>query len=110
MRINKFIITLGVLTILTLCSGAYSQKIKYNYMRDTDFSKYQTYKWVRVEKAQYPNQLLDEQIMQSIDRQLAQKGLRKIDTGTPDLAMVYQVALRGEQQWNSYSTGGYGWG
>src|SRR5436305_49562 len=101
MKFNKLTVALAFASLLILGTGAYSQKIKYNYMRGTDFSKYHTYKWVRVEKAQYPNQLLDEQIMQSIDAQLAQKGLRKIDTGMPDLAMVYQVALGREQQWNS---------
>ena len=110
MKINKTALAFGILTLLVTATGGYAQKIKYNYVRGTDFSKYQTYKWVRVEKADYPNQILDDQIMQSIDRQLSQKGLRRIDTGTPDLAMVYQVALRGERQWNSYSTGGYGWG
>lgn len=98
-----------VITLITLCFAAYAQKVTYNYMPGTDFSKYRTYKWARVENGQYPNSLLDEQIMRSIDAQLAQKGLTKTDQD-PDLVVVYQVAVNQERQWNAYSTGGSYWG
>jgi len=100
----------GAAILLTLAAGSFAQKVTYNFMPGTDFSKYKTYQWVRVERAQYPNQLLDEQIMRSIDAQLAQKGLSKTSSGTPDLAVAYQVAVDHETQWNSYSTGGDYWG
>jgi Domain of unknown function (DUF4136) len=96
--------------ILTVTSVCFAQKVSYNFMPGIDFSRFKTYKWVRIENAQYPNQLLDEQIMRSIDGQLAQKGLRKVDTGIPDLAVVYQAAVSQERQWNAYSTGGSYWG
>ena len=88
-----------------------AQDIKYNYLQGTDFSKYKTYKWVRVPNAQYPNSILDEQIKQAIETQLAQKGLSQSEDN-PDLYVVYQVAVNQEKQWNSYSTGGdmWGWG
>lgn len=114
MKVNKLITqTITLLAILlSLSFVAAAQKVKYNFLQGTDFSKYKTYKWVRIENAQYPNQLLDGQIMQAIDYQLRQKGLSKAETGTPDLAVVYQVALNQEKEWSSYSTGGdyWGWG
>src|SRR4051794_7412907 len=112
MKINK--LTFGPAIIISvlfaLVGGAFSQKVTYNYLPGTNFANYRTYKWVRVEKAQYPNQLLDEQIMRSIDAQLAQKGLRRDDEGVPDLAVVYQAAVNQERQWNAYSSGGSYWG
>src|SRR4029434_2613014 len=66
-------------------------------------------KWVKVPNAQYPNQILDQQIMQAIDTQLAAKGLSKTEDN-PDLYVTYQVAVNQEKQWNSFSTGGDMWG
>ena len=108
--------SLIVMAAAILClwsASASAQDVKYNFMAGTDFSKYKTYKWVRVPKAQYPNQILDEQIMQSIDAQLALKGLSKTESDNPDLYVAYQAAVQQEQQWNSYSTdmgGGWGYG
>src|SRR5687767_13253120 len=92
--------------------GAYAaaQDVRYNYQPGTDFSKYQTYKWVQVPGVQYPNQLVDAQIKQSIDAQLSLKGLRRVDGDDADLYVVYQAALNQEKQWNAYSTGGGHWG
>ena len=102
----------AIFASLIFATGAFAQTVRYNYMPGIDFTRYKTYQWVRVEKAQYPNQLLDQQIMDSIDAQLAQKGLRKANEGIADLAVVYQVAINQETQWNTYSTGGgyWGWG
>jgi predicted heme/steroid binding protein len=92
---------------------ASAQDIKYNFLPGTDFAKYKTYKWVRIPKAEYPNQILDGQIMQAIDAQLGLKGLTKTDGDTADLYVGYQAAVSQEKQWNSYSTdmgGGWGYG
>ena len=95
--------------LLLASVGAFAQSVRYNSAPGTDFSKYKTYKWVRIENAQYPNNLIDEQIRASIDRQLALKGLSKVDDN-PDLVVVYQAAVNQEKQWNAYSTGGSYWG
>lgn len=95
--------------LLLWCVSAAAQDIKYNFLPGTDFSKYRTYKWVRVPKADYPNQILDSQIMQAIDAQLGLKGLTKSEDN-PDLYVAYQVAVDQEKQWNSYSTDMGGWG
>ena len=95
--------------LLLGCVSASAQDIRYNFMPGTDFMKYKTYKWVRVPNAQYPNQILDEQIMRSIDAQLAMKGLSK-DESNPDLYVAYQASVDKQTQWNSYSTDMGGWG
>lgn len=106
-RLFKIAAIAGLL--LAWCLTAAAQDIKYNFLQGTDFSKYKTYKWVKVPNAQYPNSIVDEQIMRAIDTQLATKGLTKTEDN-PDLYVVYQVAVNQEKQWNSYSSGGTGWG
>jgi hypothetical protein len=109
-RVSRFTQIAFVAGFLLICGAQVSaQDIKYNYLRGTDFSKYQTYKWVQVPNVQYPNSILDDQIKQAIDAQLRLKGLTKTEDN-PDLYVTYQVAINQERQWNSYSTGGDAWG
>ena len=96
--------------LLLGCVSASAQDIKYNFAPGTDFAKYKTYKWVRIPKVDYPNQILDGQIMQAIDAQLALKGLSKTEDETADLYVGYQAAVNQEKQFNSYSTDMGGWG
>jgi Domain of unknown function (DUF4136) len=90
-----------------------AQDVGYNAMPGADFNKYKTYKWVKIEGAQYPDQITDAQIKSSIDGQLASKGLTKTEDDAADLYVGYQVAIDKEKQWNAYGTGGgpgWGWG
>ena len=87
-----------------------AQDIRYNSLPGTDFAKYKTYKWARVPKVQYPDQILDTQIMQAIDTQLATKGLTKSGGEEADLVITYQAAVSQEKEWNSFSTGDTMWG
>ena len=98
------------LLILIGCVSASAQDIRYNFLPGTDFAKYKTYRWSRVPKVDYPDQILDGQIMQAIDAQLALKGLTKAAGEDSDLVVVYQAAVNSEKQWNSYSTDMGGWG
>lgn len=94
--------TLSWLTAGTLAA----QDVKYNFMPGTDFSKYHTYKWVNIEGASHPNQIVDAEIKQSVDSQLASKGLTKTDGEKADLLVGYQIAVDKEKQWNAYGMGG----
>jgi Domain of unknown function (DUF4136) len=112
-RSKKSLIGLAASVLLLWCVSASAQDIKYNFLPGTDFAKYKTYKWVRIPKVDYPNQILDGQIMQAIEAQLGLKGLTKTDGDTADLYVGYQAAVSQEQRWNSYSTdmgGGWGYG
>jgi hypothetical protein len=93
--------------LLSLTAGNLAaQDVKYNFMPGTDFSKYHTYKWVNIEGASHPNQIVDAQIKQSVDSQLASKGLTKTDGEKADLLVGYQIAVDKEKQWNAYGMGG----
>jgi hypothetical protein len=108
---SRGLVQLAVLIgfILFICGAAIAQEVSYNYAQGTDFSKFKTYKWVNIPGAEAPNQLLDQQIKQSIDSQLAAKGFIKTDADTADLFVGYQASISQQQQWNAYGMGGMGW-
>jgi hypothetical protein len=113
MRLNKQFIVLP--TAVAMCavwlysSGvARAQDVGYNYVPGTNFSKYKSYKWVEIQGVKYPNQLLDTQIKQAIDSQLAMKGLTQTDADHADLYVTYQAAITQQLQWSTYGMGG-GW-
>jgi len=83
-----------------------AQDVRSNAMPGIDFSKYHTYKWVAVQGATYPNQIIDAEIKQSIDAQLSAKGLTKTTGDKADLYLGYQTAVSHQQQWNAYGDGG----
>jgi hypothetical protein len=111
---GKWLASAGRAVVLALLAGSitHAQDVKSNYRQGTDFSKYQTYKWVdAIDGAPaiggHLDQILDSEIKQSIDSQLAAKGLTKIESGKADLLVGYQIALTQEKQWNA---SGSGWG
>jgi hypothetical protein len=102
---------------LIACSVTYAQDVRTNYMPGTDFSKYRTYTWVSVVQGVpgvggQPDQILDTQVKQAIDSQMAAKGLTKVeDGGKADLLLGYQLAIDREKQINGFGNGwGGGWG
>jgi hypothetical protein len=99
-------IGLGLTLALLACSVTPAQDVTTNAMPGVSFANYHTYKWVTVEGASYPNQIVDTQIKNSIDSQLQTKGLVKSTTDKADLYVAYQVSLNQEKQWNAYGMGG----
>jgi len=97
--------------LVLAASSARAQDVGYNAMPGVDFAKFKTYKWIKIEGVQYPDQITDTQIKTALDEQLATKGLTKTEDDTADLYIGYQVAVNQEKQWNTYSMGGGGpWG
>ena len=101
------VLGLALLAVLLFTlSVVVAQDVTYNFMPGTDFSKFHTYKWVNIAGGAHPNQIVDAQIKQSVDSQLASKGLTKTDSDKADLYVGYQVAVDQEKQWNGYGMGG----
>lgn len=101
------LVTLALFTAATLAA----QDVTYNYMPGTDFSKYHTYKWVEIQGGAHPNQIVDAEIKQAVDNQLASKGLTKTDSDKADMYIGYQIAVDQQKQWNAWGTGrGFGGG
>jgi len=108
----------GAALVLALigCSLTYAQDVRTNYMPGTDFSKYRTYAWVDEVQGVpavggRPDQILDTQVKQAIDLQMAAKGLTKVaDGGHPDLLLGYQLKIDQEKQINGFGDSWGGWG
>lgn len=107
-KIRKILAPATLVALLLSVWVAAAQDVKYNFMPGTDFSKYHTYKWVTIENASHPNQIVDAEIKQAVDAQLSQKGLTKTTDDKADLYVGYQTAVDQEKQWNAYGMGG-GW-
>lgn len=106
-------IALAVVAALTVTGMAFGQQVTYNYDRGTDFTKFKTYKWVKVEGAEQPDELTAKMITQAVETQLTAKGLTKVESGNADLLVAYQVAVSKEKEVTTFSTGygyGPGWG
>ena len=94
--------------LLSFGSGLLAQDVHSNAMPGTDFSKYHTYKWVNIEGASHPNQIVDAEIKQAINTQLQAKGLTMTTGDKADLYIGYQTAVDQQKQWTGYGMGG-GW-
>ena len=107
-----FVAVLALVIGIGVCGGvALAQDVSSNYLPGTDFSKFKTYKWVRIEGAEQPDQIIDAQIKKAIDSVLATKGMKPATGDAADLFVGYQVAVTKQQEWNAYGTGmGPRWG
>ena len=76
---------------LFLVAGAYGQDVHYNYDRGANFAAYKTYQWVDLPGG-VPDQLIDRDIKRSIDEQLSQKGLTRVEKDA-DLYVGYQAVI-----------------
>jgi hypothetical protein len=95
--------------LFCICAVGLAQDVKYNAMPGTNFAKYHTYSWVDC-GGKHPSQITDQEIVQDVDTQMAQKGFTKVTSGTPDMNICYQVAVDQERQWNAYGMGGFRFG
>jgi len=107
-------IALRVALVLGFAAGQVAaQEVSYNFDRDTDFSKFLSYKWVDIKSVQQVDYLTTQQITLVIDAELAKKGLFKTNSDYADLYIGYQTALSRQTQWVAYRNGwgyGPGWG
>ena len=83
---------------LLVVAWAFGQDVHYNYHPGANFASYKTYQWVNLPGG-VPDQLIDQAIKRSIDEQLAQKGLTKVDKDA-DLQVAYQAGIDKEQSIN----------
>ena len=120
MKVHSQLITLSFISAVLLAASLNSlgQAVKYNFLQGTDFSKYKTYRWVKLEEIEYPTDDLDQKIRHSIDAILTERGFTRVEEGASDLVAIYQATLSREREWNAYRAGAeyweyggwYGWG
>jgi len=97
---------------ILLVAAAMGQQVQYNFDRDADFSKYQTYRWEEHPDSVDVDDLTKRQLGEAFNAELAKKGLTISQPDTADLVLVYQIAVRQEQEITAFDTGwglGPGW-
>lgn len=102
---SALVVALPLATAGTLAA----QDVRYNFMRGVDFSKYHTYMWVNTGRA-HPDQIMDAEIKQAIEAQLAARGMTKTDSDKADLNIGYQIAVHQETQWDVEGSRAFGMG
>jgi hypothetical protein len=110
MRTHPLLPTVHLLALL-LVIPATAQKITTNYEHGASFSDYHTYAWT--EGTPVKDQLMDQSICTSIDKQLASRGYRKVsDPEQADILVAYNAALDQPTQFSTVGIAGwsYGWG
>ena len=106
----KTIIFLSIVMTLA-ASSAVGQDVRYNFDKNSDFSKFKTYRWVTLKDAAKPNDLAAKQIIAAVDAELATKGLSRVDGDNADLYIGYQAGIDQEKEFTSFSSDwGYGRG
>ena len=120
MKVHNPLITLCFISavVLAVSANALAQNVRYNFLRGTDFTKYKTYRWVKLDQIEYPTEDVDQKIRHSIDAILTERGLKRVDEGEADLLAIYQATISREREWNAYRAGAeywdyggwYGWG
>ena len=105
----KRLLPFALMFLFAGATSALAQDVRYNFDSQANFAGFKTYKWVALEGNKPPNELVEKQIRDSIDAELAKKGLTQSQSDEADLFIGYQVAFDSEKQFTSYSTG-YGYG
>ncbi len=107
----KRILLLSFVGLLFAATAVLGQDVRYNFDKNADFSKFKTYKWVNLKDAATVNDLVNKQIMDAVDAELATKGLTKVSEDNADLYIGYQAGIAQEKEFTSFSSGwGYGGG
>lgn len=107
----KRVLLFSTLGVLLATNTALAQDVRYNFDKNTDFSRFKTYKWVVLKDAPTANDLVTKQVKTAVDAELATKGLTRVDDDTANLFVGYQAAIGQEKQFTSFSSDwGYGGG
>jgi len=102
---------LFLISLLLLPAAAFGQDVRYNFDKNTDFSKFKTYTWVSLKDAEKVDEITDKQIKAAVDAELAKKNLTRVDGDKADLFVAYQPAIGTEKQFTSFNNDwGYGSG
>jgi hypothetical protein len=94
-----------------LVSTGSAQEVTYDYDRSADFSRLKTYAWV--DGTVLRDELNHKRIMEAVDRQLAAKGMRRVDASAdPDVLVAYHALFDREVEIRGFSSGwaGYRYG
>src|SRR4051812_2786688 len=105
MQLKK--VSLLGLGMLMLIAGMALAKVTTDYDHDANFSKYQSFSWVREPRTKNP--LMKDRIVEAINQELRAKGLRLVENGG-SLDVAAHTATKEEKTLQSFYDGFPGWG
>jgi hypothetical protein len=92
--------------LFTLISGRVAaQGASVTFAKEIDFDKYKTYKWVTIENGQHLDELTRDQLIGTLEVQLAKRGLTRSPSDKADLLIGYQIARPGDKRFSQSSIG-----
>jgi hypothetical protein len=90
----KPVLALLVLSTVLVCAGCSAvYDVGYDYEGDTDFSRFQTYRWLPAEESADSDSLIVERIRKAVDNVLSSKGLTEM-SGNADLLVYEQLGSK----------------
>jgi hypothetical protein len=114
--------TMMLLALASVVSPLVAQKVRVDYDHGCDYSHYKTYRWVGSPRtsssdAQFPNQLMQQRIVNFVEEALAAKHFTRVQTGG-DLLVNYDLQVTAEPQLTTFTNtagsfggwDGWGWG
>ena len=105
----KRLLALSLFVSVAGAGQALAQDVRYNFDNTAPFASFKTYKWVVIKGAGQVNPLVEKQIKDTVDAELAKKGLTKTEDAKADLFIGYQAGISKEKEFTSFDTGwGYG--
>lgn len=102
---KKVLSILLSLAVITACS---SVKTAYDYDRQVDFGKYETYRFNPNTLEESVGQLNANRLMNAVENELAKKGFSKSDS--PDAIIDVHIKTQQRQEATATTTGMGGWG
>ena len=96
MKRSAIILTLVSIIFMTGCS---SISVETDYNRETDFSKYNTYRWIPHVKGTEANPLMNDPLIEghvknAVNAMMAINGFTRIEEGHPDFLVAYYFTAR----------------
>jgi hypothetical protein len=113
MRFWPFV-PIPLLAILAGCTPFY---VNYDYDPHASFAAFKTYDWYAASPrakgtpGESNNPIMDRRVRRIVERELAARGYRRLETGEPDFLLTYYPVYRSRIV-GSYTAmgGGWGWG
>jgi hypothetical protein len=107
---KRIMIFLSIIIIYAL-SACSPISVKIDYDSEADFSKYQTYKWIKLKKKPAAkqvkiNSLNQKRIERAVEKELVTKGFEKIEKGKADLLIAAHINVKNKVDIVTY---GYGY-
>ena len=90
-----------LVTAIMLTAVTASAKITTDYDHKTNFARYKTYSWAKVETS---NSLWDQRVKDAVNSQLAARGWSQVPEGG-DMVVSARGVIRDEQQLNTFYNG-----